>query len=120
VAAGISSVPPEIYRAAAADGAGPWKNFWWITLPLIRPVIFVVLILRTMDAFKVFDIVATLTQGGPAASTKLVSYLIWERGLRFLNIGYASAMSWLFLLVVFCISLIFIRALDRARVEAGS
>lgn len=115
VAAGISGVPSEIYRAAAADGANAWKTFWWITLPLLRPVIFVVLILRTMDAFKVFDIVATLTQGGPASATKLVSYHIWERGLRFLDIGYASAMSWLFLLVVFAISLVFIRALDRAR-----
>jgi multiple sugar transport system permease protein len=115
VAAGISSVPTEIYRAAAVDGANAWKRFWWITLPLVRPVIFVVLILRTMDAFKVFDIVATLTQGGPASATKLVSYHIWERGLRFLDIGYASAMSWLFLLVVFVISLFFIRALDRAR-----
>lgn len=118
VAAGITSIPTDIYRAASADGARAWKQFWWITLPLVRPVIFVVLILRTMDAFKVFDIVATLTQGGPASATKLLSYMIWERGLRFLDIGYASAMSWLFLLVVFAISLVFIRALDRARAGA--
>lgn len=117
IAAGISSLPPEIYRAAAVDGASALQIFWRVTLPLLRPVILVVLLLRTMDAFKVYDIVATLTQGGPASETKVVSYLIWETGLRYLDLGSASAMSWAFLVVVFGISLLLIRALDRARTD---
>jgi multiple sugar transport system permease protein len=119
VAAGISSLPPEIYRAAAVDGASARQTFWRVTLPLLRPVILVILLLRTMDAFKVYDIVATLTQGGPASETKVVSYLIWETGLRYLDLGAASAMSWAFLIVVFAISLLLIRALDRAREDVA-
>ncbi len=119
VAAGISSLPPELYRAASIDGASALQSFWRITLPLLRPVIFVILLLRTMDAFKVYDIVAMLTQGGPANQTKVASYLIWESGLRYLDLGYASAMSWAFLVVVFAVSLVLIRALDQARRARG-
>jgi multiple sugar transport system permease protein len=120
VAAGYSSLPRDVYLAAAVDGASVWQTFWRITLPLLRPVIFVILLLRTMDAFKVYDIIATLTQGGPASQTKLVSYLIWESGVRFLDIGRASAMSCLFLIAVFLISLLFIRALRWARMQTGA
>lgn len=120
IAAGYSSLPHEVYLAAAVDGASAWQTFWRITLPLLRPVVFVILLLRTMDAFKVYDIIATLTQGGPASQTKLVSYLIWESGVRFLDLGRASAMSCCFLVAVFLISLVFIRALSWARAQTGS
>jgi len=120
VAAGYSSLPRDVYLAAAVDGASIWQTFWRITLPLLRPVIFVILLLRTMDAFKVYDIIAMLTQGGPASQTKLVSYLIWESGVRFLDMGRASAMSCIFLIAVFLISLLFIRALAWARVQTGA
>ena len=120
VAAGYSSLPQDVYLAAAVDGASVWQTFWRITLPLLRPVILVILLLRTMDAFKVYDIIATLTQGGPASQTKLVSYLIWESGVRFLDMGRASAMSCIFLIAVFLISLLFIRALTWARAQTGT
>jgi multiple sugar transport system permease protein len=119
VAAGYSSLPREVYLAAAVDGASAWQTFWRITLPLLRPFIFVILLLRTMDAFKVYDIIATLTQGGPASQTKLMSYLIWETGVRFLDLGRASAMSCIFLIAVFLVSLLFLRALNWARVQTG-
>ena len=87
------------------DGASQWQIFTRITLPLLRPVILVLLLLRIMDAFKVFDIVFTMTYGGPGQTTELLSMLIYKTGLRFFQIGQASAMSWVFLVGIFLISL---------------
>jgi multiple sugar transport system permease protein len=113
LAAGIQSLPTDLYKAAAVDGATQWQVFRRITLPLLRPVIFVLLLLRIMDAFKVFDIVFTMTYGGPGQTTELLSMLIYKTGLRFFQVGQASAMSWVFLVVIFIISLFFIRKLER-------
>ncbi|MEZ4731507.1 MAG: sugar ABC transporter permease [Caldilineaceae bacterium] len=113
LAAGIQSLPVDLYKAARVDGASSWQIFREITLPLLRPVILVVLLLRIMDAFRVFDIIWTLTFGGPGRTTELLSMMIYKSGLQFFQIGQASAMSWLFLLVIFCISIFFIRELQR-------
>ena len=113
LAAGIQSLPVDLYKAARVDGASAWQIFREITLPLLRPVILVVLLLRIMDAFRVFDIIWTLTFGGPGRTTELLSMMIYKSGLQFFQIGQASAMSWLFLLVIFCISIFFIRELQR-------
>jgi multiple sugar transport system permease protein len=113
LAAGIQSLPVDLYKAAQVDGASRWQTFRLITLPLLRPVIIVVLMLRIMDAFKVFDIVYMLTYGGPGQATEVLSLLIYKTGLRFLQIGQASAMSWLFLIFIFIISFFFIRELQR-------
>jgi multiple sugar transport system permease protein len=114
LAAGIQSLPVDLYKAAHVDGASQWQIFTRITLPLLRPVILVLLLLRIMDAFKVFDIVFTMTYGGPGQTTELLSMLIYKTGLRFFQIGQASAMSWVFLVGIFLISLVFIRKLQRA------
>ena len=113
LAAGIQSLPVDLYKAAAVDGASRWQVFRMITLPLLRPVIMVVLLLRIMDAFKVFDIVFMLTYGGPGQTTEVLSLLIYKTGLKFFQIGQASAMSWVFLLFIFIISFFFIRELQR-------
>lgn len=113
LAAGIQSLPVDLYKAAQVDGASAWQIFRKITLPLLRPVILVLLLLRIMDAFKVFDIVFTMTYGGPGQTTELMSMLIYKTGLRFFQIGQASAMSWVFLVAIFLISLFFIWRLDR-------
>ena len=76
-------------------------------------MILVVLLLRIMDAFKVFDIIFMLTYGGPGQKTEVLSLLIYKTGLKFLQIGQASAMSWLFLGFIFIISFFFIRELQR-------
>ena len=113
LAAGIASLPTDMYKAAAVDGASAWQTFRMITLPLLKPVILVVLLLRIMDAFKVFDIIFMLTYGGPGQRTEVLSLLIYKTGLKFLQIGQASAMSWLFLAFIFIISFFFIRELQR-------
>jgi multiple sugar transport system permease protein len=112
LAAGIQSLPVDLYKAAQVDGASQWQMFRRITLPLLKPVILVLLLLRIMDAFKVFDIVFTMTYGGPGQTTELLSMLIYKTGLRFFQVGQASAMSWIFLIGIFIISLFFIRKLQ--------
>jgi multiple sugar transport system permease protein len=113
LAAGLQSLPVDMYKAAAVDGASRWQVFYMITLPLLRPVIIVILMLRIMDAFKVFDIVFMLTYGGPGQTTEVLSLLIYKTGLKFFQIGQASAMSWVFLFFIFVISFFFIRELQR-------
>lgn len=113
LAAGIQSLPTDLYKAAAVDGASAWQRFRYITLPLLKPVIIVLLLLRIMDAFKIFDIVYMLTYGGPGRQTEVLSMLIYKTGLKFFQVGQAAAMSWVFLLFIFLISLYFIRQLLR-------
>ena len=112
LAAGIQSLPVDLYKAAHVDGASSRQIFWEITFPLLKPVILVVLLLRIMDAFRIFDIIFTLTFGGPGRVTEVLSILIYKNGLQFFQIGQANAMSWLFLLAIFLISIFFIRELQ--------
>jgi multiple sugar transport system permease protein len=112
-AAGIQSLPSEVFDAAKVDGAGALQSFRYVMLPLLKPVLVVILLLRIMDAFKIFDIIYTLTQGGPGTATQVLSMLIYKTGLKFFQIGQASAMSWVFLVGILLISLLFIRQLER-------
>jgi multiple sugar transport system permease protein len=113
LAAGLASIPVELGEAARVDGAGGWRVFRHITLPLLKRVILVVLVLRIMDLFKTFDIVYTLTQGGPGGVTDVISNLIYRTGLRAFQLGTASAMSWVFLVIVVLVSLVFVRQVMR-------
>ncbi|MCL5987152.1 MAG: sugar ABC transporter permease [Actinobacteria bacterium] len=113
LAAGIQSLPVEIYKAAAVDGASKWQIFTRITLPLLKPVFFVTLLLRVMDLFKVFDTVYVMTYGGPGKATELISMFIYKAGLKYFDIGKAAAMSWMFLVIIFVISLPFLRRIQR-------
>jgi multiple sugar transport system permease protein len=113
LAAGIQSLPTDLYKAAEVDGSSRWQTFRYITLPLLKPVIIVLLLLRIMDAFKIFDIIYMLTYGGPGHQTEVLSMYIYKTGLKFFQVGQAAAMSWVFLVFIFLISLYFIRQLLR-------
>jgi multiple sugar transport system permease protein len=97
--AGLSALNPELYEAAALDGAGWWQEFREITLPGLAPVIAVAVIFRALDAFKIFDQIFMLTQGQPGTSTETISWYIYQVGYKFFNMGYAAAVS--YLLVIF-------------------
>ncbi|MBW3633500.1 MAG: sugar ABC transporter permease [Chloroflexi bacterium] len=97
--AGLSSLNPELYEAAALDGAGWWQELREITLPGLAPVIAVAIIFRALDAFKVFDQIFMLTQGQPGTSTETISWYIYQVGYKFFSMGYAAAIS--YLLVIF-------------------
>jgi multiple sugar transport system permease protein len=114
--AGLKMIPHDLYQAARIDGAGAWSIFRRITLPLLMPVVLVVLIFRTMDAFRVFDAVYVLTGGGPANTTETLSIYAYKVLFQTLQFGYGSTLSVVVFLCVGAISLLYLRAL---KTEAG-
>ncbi|MCA9863549.1 MAG: sugar ABC transporter permease [Thermomicrobiales bacterium] len=106
--AGLASLNPEHYEAAALDGAGWWQQLWAITLPGLAPVIAVAVLFRTMDAFKIFDQIFMLTQGQPGTSTETISWYIYQVGYKFFNMGYASAISYLLLIFLSLVGTVYV------------
>jgi len=93
--ASLQTFPGNVYRAAEVDGAGVLQRFWRVTLPMLRPAILVALVLRTLGAFRVYDIIYVLTGGGPANATNVLSYYVYEQAFIDFHIGYASAVAYL-------------------------
>jgi multiple sugar transport system permease protein len=91
--AGLSAMPKEPYEAARVDGANVFQSFFYITLPLMMPVIIVTLLIRMIFAVKTYDLIYIMTRGGPGVATDLVSYSIYRTAFVSLNVGEASAMS---------------------------
>jgi multiple sugar transport system permease protein len=111
--AALSSVNPELYEAASLDGAS-WRQLLWdITLPGISHVIAVALLFRALDAFKIFDLVYMFTQGGPGNSTETISWYIYELGFKFFRMGYASAISYLVLILLSIAATVYVSAFLR-------
>jgi multiple sugar transport system permease protein len=113
--AGLQVIPADLYRAAKVDGAGSWATFRKITLPLLKPAILVVLIFRTLDAFRVFDAVYVLTGGGPANTTETLSIYAYKVLFQTLQFGYGSSLSVIVFLCVGSISVVYIKLLSRGR-----
>lgn len=97
--AGLQTIPTQLYEAAALDGASETRMFRSITLPLLRPVLALVLVITVVGSFQIFDTVAVTTQGGPVNATRVIYYYIYQQAFERFDLGYASAMS-VFLLVV--------------------
>jgi multiple sugar transport system permease protein len=102
--AGLQSQSDEVHEAARVDGAGPIQHFLRITLPLLRPIIALALALRVIDALKTFDLVYTLTRGGPATSTETVGYYTYIQGFTYFDVGLAAAMSVVQVVIVMIIA----------------
>jgi multiple sugar transport system permease protein len=98
--AGLSAINPEIQEAAAIDGATTWQIILHITLPLLRPVIVLAVIFRALDVFKLFDIIFALTGGGPGSLTETASLYVYILGFKNFRLGYASAVSYILLVIV--------------------
>lgn len=109
ILAGLQTIADELYEAATIDGASPWQQFWRITFPLIKPAILVALLFRTMDAFKVFDLVFVMTQGGPADSTNVIQFYGYKKIFAEGMMGYGSTISVLIFVVTFAISIAYIK-----------
>ena len=112
--AGLQSLPQEPFEAAQVDGAGPWRTFLDLTLPMMRPVLAVAIVLRTIDAFGTFDQVFVLTQGGPGTATKLISLYGYEVAFKFQQTGYAAALFVTVGLLILALALAAVRLLRRA------
>lgn len=111
--AGLKTIPGELYEAAMMDGANAWRRFWGITLPLLRPSLFFVLVIETIGAFQVFDTIYVMTGGGPARASYSLVYYLYESGFRFFNFGYAAAIGVILFVILMIISLIQRFVLDR-------
>jgi multiple sugar transport system permease protein len=106
--AGLQSLPQEPYEAATVDGASKWQTFWYITLPLLAPISVTALLIRTLDAFKVVDIVKVVTGGGPGTATESVTLAVYDLGVKGGDIaqGAAAAYSLLIIMMLFSAALI--------------
>src|ERR1051326_90973 len=111
--AGLQAIPEEPYEAALIDGSSRWQTFWHVTLPLLKPSILIVLLLRTMDLLRVFDQIFILTEGGPGFATETISLYIYRTAFRFFDFGYAAAMSFVLLALTNVISVIYIKVLHE-------
>jgi multiple sugar transport system permease protein len=111
--AGLQSIPPELYEVAAIDGAGGWARLRYVTLPLIRQTTLFILVLLTIGGFQVFISVYIMTGGKPLHRTDVLLTYMYSNAFEFLDLGYGSALSYLFALLVFTLSMVQIRLLRR-------
>ncbi|WP_406449318.1 sugar ABC transporter permease [Streptomyces sp. NBC_01622] len=109
--AGLQQIPADLYEAAALDGAGRWRRFVSVTLPMLSPVVFFNLVLETIQSFQVFTPAYAISggNGGPADSTEFYTLYLYERGFSASHMGYASAMAWVLLLAIGAVTLILFR-----------
>lgn len=111
VYAGLMAIPPDITEAARVDGAGRWRTLWSITIPLLRPIIAVVVIIRGIDAARAFDVILVQTEGGPQFASETLSLNIFREMIRFGNVGQASALAALFLVGMLVFAIVVYRVL---------
>ncbi|MDP6746155.1 MAG: sugar ABC transporter permease [Candidatus Poribacteria bacterium] len=117
--AGLSAIPKYLYEAADVDRASNWFKFRWITLPLVSPLLMIAILFRTMDAFKMFDIVYVLTrEGGPGTATETVSMNLYKLAFRSFNTGKSCAMAYILLIVIVALSNIYVKYLNQLKREA--
>jgi multiple sugar transport system permease protein len=112
--AGLLAIPSEYYEAAELDGASAWQRFWTMTLPLLKPTLFFVLIIETIGAFQVFDAVYVMTNGGPVRASYSLVYMLYDHGFQFFNFGSASAIGVVLFFIILAVSLLQRRLLGRS------
>jgi len=111
---GMQSVSVEVVEAAELDGLSEWQKLWRIVMPLIRPVVMVVLLIRLIDSIRVFDLIFVLTRGGPASTTEVLSIFGYITGFTEGDMGSASAIAWVTVVFVNILVAIFLRFLSKA------
>jgi multiple sugar transport system permease protein len=104
--AGLQNISQDLYESASLDGAGPWQQFFKITLPLMTPTLFFVLMVTLMSSFQVFDAIYLMTQGGPNHSTDVLVYWIYKNAFEFYKAGSASAMAYILFIIILGLTLI--------------
>lgn len=111
--AGLAAIPENLYDAARIDGAGAWSRFWHVTLPGLRHTLFFVLVTSVIGSFQVFGAVYVMTEGGPLGATDVAVYHIYEEAWEFFRFGRAAAMSWILFAIIFGLTWLQFRGLDR-------
>ena len=115
--AGLKSLPIEPYEAGSLEGASKWQLFRYLTVPLLRPTITVALLIRTLDGLKIFDIIFAITRGGPGTATTVSNLRIYEVGMQNMEIGYASALANVLLVIGILTGILFIKILYSKKYE---
>ena len=113
--AGLRSIPPYLYEAAEIDRASEWTKFWRITLPMVMPFLILAVLFRSIENFKMFDLVDQLTNGGPGSVTELASIKLKREAFEKWRTGYSSALAIIMFVTVYGLSLIAVRLLDRVK-----
>jgi multiple sugar transport system permease protein len=108
--AGLQGVPPELYEAAAIDGAGDWSKFWRVTLPMVTPTLLFALILSIISTFQTFTSAFVATDGGPLDATLFYVLYIYRQAFQFFRMGYAAALAWVLFLIVLVLTVILFRS----------
>jgi multiple sugar transport system permease protein len=115
--AGLQSIPQELYDAARADGASPWKSFWYVTLPLLKFTMAVGIMIRMIDLTKLFGLIFVLTFGGPGGATETMAFTTYLVGFNDLRMSYAAALSYVIVLGVLVLTLLFMWVQRRREVR---
>jgi multiple sugar transport system permease protein len=112
--AGLKSIPISYLEAARIDGASAWQRFRYVLLPLVRPALFFVLVIETIGAFQTFDMIYVMTGGGPSRASYNLIYALYDQGFKFFDLGYAATIGVVLFVLVFVVSMIQRRLLDRS------
>ncbi|WP_049574079.1 carbohydrate ABC transporter permease [Nonomuraea sp. SBT364] len=111
--AGLQTIPKEYYEAAKVDGANAWHRFWSITLPCLRPTTFFVLVMLTIQSFKILDLIVVMTDGGPGRATLVLAQLIYREGITEGQFGYSSAIALVLFVIVLTVTVVQFRINER-------
>jgi multiple sugar transport system permease protein len=98
--AGLQGIPEQLYEVADIDGAGTWRKFWHVTLPLLTPTTFFLLVISVIQSFQVFGLIYIMTEGGPGYATSVYIYYLYQNGFRFFKMGYASSLAVVLFLII--------------------
>ena len=117
--AGLVSVPKYLYEAAEIDRATKWRTFWTITFPYIRSLLLLAILFRTIETFKLFDIVYIITEGGPGSSTETIAVYLFRVGFQFFKTSQASALAYIVLFIVIVLTNLYLYAVNRRAEEVN-
>ncbi len=115
LAAGLASLPRDPYEAAEVDGATPLQQFWYITLPMLRPVAMIAVIIQLINEFRTYDLPYILTKGGPGNATEVLSFFAYRRAFLGLSLNEGAAAAFVLLLIVLGLTVLFFATLERRR-----
>jgi multiple sugar transport system permease protein len=116
--AGIKSLPVEPYEAAKVDGANGWQTFWYLTLPMIKPIMLVAVVFRTIDCLKVFALVYGTTGGGPGQVTEVIQSLAYRTAFSFLEMSRGMTLMVIFSVIIMAVILVYLRLANKGETSA--
>ncbi|GGG01697.1 carbohydrate ABC transporter permease [Paenibacillus abyssi] len=115
--AGLKGIPDEPYEAANIDGASAWQAFRYVTIPQLSKIIYIALLLRTIDSLRIYDTIYMMTKGGPINVTSTLSWIVYDKGFKFLEFGYGAAICIILLIIVVSLLTFVLKKLDLFEVE---